>query len=137
METIHTPDRVPDEPGVYRLLDGDEVAAIVTIPDLRCTFDFHGECDPCVLTTGHRGLHQCKHQELDGIDDAETEHAPRSAGRAFADTLGVPVVRRWRTNSARTNRRLARMADKGYSISRIVHIPSQRRATWSFVKVTR
>lgn len=112
METIHTPDHVPDEPGVYRLLDGDEVAAIVTIPEL----------------------------DLEEVGDVSVElsgHAPRPAGRAFADTLGVPVVKRWRTNSARTNRRLARMADKGYSISRIVHIPGQRRATWSFVKVTR
>jgi hypothetical protein len=28
----------------------------------RCTFDFHGECDPCVLNAGHDGLHECKHE---------------------------------------------------------------------------
>lgn len=28
----------------------------------RCAFDFHGECEPCVLDAGHAGLHLCKHE---------------------------------------------------------------------------
>lgn len=29
----------------------------------RCSFDFHGECAPCVLPGGHQGMHRCLHQK--------------------------------------------------------------------------
>jgi hypothetical protein len=111
MDTIHLPDEVPNEPGVYRLATADDVPlAIVTISDL-------GDVS---------------------IDDQSHLFAPpRPAGRAFADALGVPIVKRMRTGSRRTDRRIAHLVDRGYSIARVYHVPGQRHATWSFVKVSR
>jgi len=37
----------------------------------QCTFDFHGECEPCVLAAGHAGLHRCKHQPQSRVFDGE------------------------------------------------------------------
>lgn len=36
----------------------------------RCSFDFHGECEQCVLDEGHTGLHRCVHESerLEVID---------------------------------------------------------------------
>jgi hypothetical protein len=110
METIHLPDEVPNEPDVYRLATADDVPlAIVTISDL-------GDVT---------------------VDQDRPVAPPVPAGRALADALGVPIVKRMRTGSRRTERRIARLVNRGYSIARVYHVPGQRRATWSFVKVSR
>lgn len=109
MDTIHTPEHIPDEPGVYRLV-GDE-NAIVTVPDLDL-------------------------QEIGDVSVELSGHAPRPASRAdvYPD---AHLVKRMPTNSRRTTRRLARILAQGYSIARIYHVPGERKATWSFVRVQR
>lgn len=117
METIHTPDHVPDEPGVYRLVDdADKVAAIVTVPDTVLDMEEIG--DVSVDLIGRPVDPPVAAQRADIYPDAD-------------------LVKRMPTNSRRTTRRLTRILDRGYSIVRIYHVPGQRRATWSFVKVSR
>lgn len=114
METIHTPEHIPDEPGVYRLVHDEKVLAVVTVSDTS-VLD--------LLEIGDVSV------ELSG-------HAPRPAGRAdvYPD---AHLVKRMPTNSRRTTRRLVRILAQGYSIARIYHVPGKRKATWSFVRVQR
>lgn len=39
----------------------------------RCSFDFHGECEQCVLRADHAGLHICVHVLDEQDPDLEDE----------------------------------------------------------------